>query len=216
MVKKVIGFLVILIGALLLLSNFKIIDLESIMGTVFSVGLFAIGVTGLIERKRFDFMMSAFVIVGILYFLANINIIKYNTANMIIWPLIIITIGISLIFSFTKKVADPKNKSSYSAIFSGIEQKNISQEYVSSDITTIFGGAEIDYRKINIKGDKGYINVISIFGGSTIFVPEDVKLTITGLPILGGAENKAATNEKAKKELIITYTVVFGGLEIKN
>lgn len=216
MVKKVFGLIVVVVGGLLLLSNFNVINLESIMGTVLSVGIFAIGLAGLIEKKRFDFIMSAFVIGGALYFAANINLIKYSTAKEIIWPLVIIALGLALIFSFTKKTSDTKNSSSYSAIFSGVEQKNISQEYESSDITTIFGGAEIDYRKINIKGDKGYINVTSIFGGSTIFVPEDVKITLTGLPILGGAENKATSNEKAKKELIITYTVVCGGLEIKN
>ena len=56
----------------------------------------------------------------------------------------------------------------------------------------------------------------TIFGGATIIVPEDVKVTVKGLPIFGGAENKAIANENAKKELIINYTAFFGGLDIKN
>lgn len=216
MIKKVIGLVVVVAGILLLLSNLDIVVFDDMWDVVLSLGIMIVGVAGLIERRRFDFILSMFVIFGAMYFLSNINLISSETIDILFWPVIIVAFGVSLLFSVGKRLTTDKPIASYTAIFSGVEDKNISGEYVSSDITTIFGGAEIDYRKIKIKDKVGYINATAIFGGATIFVPDDVKVTVKGLPIFGGAENKAAVVQDAKKELIINYTAIFGGLEIKN
>jgi predicted membrane protein len=109
-----------------------------------------------------------------------------------------------------------KSVTNYVAVFSGVEDKNESKDYVSSEITAIFGGAEVDYRKIKMADDVAYINVTAIFGGATLIIPENVKVTVKGLPIFGGAENKAISDPDSKKEIVINYTAVFGGVEIKN
>lgn len=213
--KKVFGLIVIVTGVLLLLDNLKIVLFDDLFGLVFSIGAVIIGITGLIEKKRFDFILTMFIVFGSLYFLSNIDVLEAKIINDIFWPIVVIGIGVSLLFSVTTRVSN-KSVTPYLAIFSGVEEKNESAEYVSSDITAIFGGAEINYRKIKIKDNVGYINVTAIFGGATIMVPEDVKITVKGLPIFGGAENKAVSLDKARKELVINYTAIFGGVEIKN
>jgi len=213
--KKVFGFLVLITGVLLLLDNLSIISFDNLFGMLISIGAVVIGISGLVEKKRFDFILTMFIVFGSLYFLSNIDVLEANTVNDIFWPIIIIGIGVSLLFSVTTRVNN-KSVTPYLAIFSGVEEKNESTEYISSDITAIFGGADIDYRKIKIKDNVGYINITTVFGGVTIFVPEDVKVTVKGLPIFGGTENRAVSLDKARKELVINYTVVFGGIEIKN
>lgn len=213
--KKVFGFIVIITGILLLFDNLNIVSFDNLFGLVISIGAVIIGITGLIEKKRFDFIMTMFIIFGSLYFLSNINVLEENIVDDIFWPIVIVGIGLSLLFSVGTKVSN-KSVTPYLAIFSGVEERNESTEYISSDITAIFGGAEIDYRKIKIKDNLGYINVTAIFGGATIIVPEDVKITVKGLPIFGGAENKAVSLDKARKELVINYTAIFGGVDIKN
>lgn len=216
MVKKVIGLVVIIAGILLLLSNLEVVSFDDLSGVIFSLGVMIVGVAGLIEKRRFDFILSMFVIFGGLYFLSNINVIPADTIDVIFWPIVITAIGLSLFFSVGKRLTTDKPVASYVAVFSGVEDRNISDEYISSEITAIFGGAEVDYRKIKIKDKVGHINVTAIFGGATIMVPEDVKVTVKGLPMFGGAENKAVTPENPKKELIVNYTAIFGGVEIKN
>lgn len=216
MTKKVIGLIVIVTGILLLLSNLDIVVFEDLSGIVFSVGIMIIGIAGLIDRKRFDFILSMFVIFGGLYLASNLGMIEEELIGQILGPVIIIAVGLSLVLSVTKRMVTTKPITNYIAVFSGVEDKNESKEYISSEITAIFGGAEVDYRKIKIKDEVGYINVTAIFGGATIYVPEDVKVTVKGLPIFGGAENKTISNPDSKKELIITYTAAFGGVEIRN
>lgn len=216
MTKRVIGLTVIVTGILLLLSNLDIVVFKDLWDVVVSLGIMIIGVAGIIERRKFDFVMSMFVIFGGLYFSSNIGLIEENVIDDILWPTVIIAIGLSLIFNVTKKIVTDKPVTSYTAIFGGIEDKNVSKEYVSSEITAIFGGAEIDYRKIKIKDKVGYINITTIFGGADILVPDDVKVTVKGLPIFGGTDNRAISDDDATKELIINYTAIFGGVDIKN
>jgi predicted membrane protein len=216
MVKKVMGLFVIVVGILVLLSNFDLIDFDNMAGAVFSLGIFAIGAAGLIEKKQFDIVLSAFVVIGGLYFIANLGFIDEDVIGLIVGPLLIVAVGLSLFFSIGKRIVDDKDKANYIAIFGGVECKNQSNNYVSSEITAIFGGADIDYRKIKFKDKKAYINVTAIFGGATIILPEDIKVTVKGLPLFGGAENKAVSNPESKNEMIINYTAVFGGVEIKN
>lgn len=213
--KKVFGFMVIITGILLLFDNLNIVSFDNLFGLVISIGAIIVGITGLIEKKRFDFIMTMFIVFGGLYFLSNVGIMEEGVVDDIFWPIVIIGIGLSLLFSVTTRVSN-KSITPYLAIFSGVEEKNESAEYISSDITAIFGGAEVNYRKIKIKDNVGYINVTAIFGAATIMVPEDVKITVKGLPIFGGAENKAVSLDKARKELVINYTAIFGGVEIKN
>ena len=215
MVKKVIGLIVVITGILLLLSNLDVVSFDDLSGVVFSLGVMVVGIAGIMEKRRFDFVLGLFIMFGALYFLANVNVIDKSTADSVFGPTIVIAIGLSLLFSVTKRVSN-KPVTSYVAVFSGVEDKNVSSEYISSEITAIFGGADVDYRKIKIKGNQAYINVTAIFGGATIIVPEDVKITVKGLPMFGGAENKAISDDESKKELIINYTAIFGGVEIKN
>ena len=213
--KKIIGLIITLIGMLLLLSNLEIVSFEDLYGIVFSTAIIIIGLAGLIERRRFDFIMTMFVVFGGLYLLSNLGLVDESIIDVILGPVFIMVVGLSLLFSVTKRIST-KPVTSYVAIFSGVEDKNESKDYLSSDITAIFGGAEIDFRKIKVKDKVGYINATAIFGGITVIVPEDVKVTVKGFPIFGGAENKAVTKTEAKTELVINYMAMFGGVDIKN
>lgn len=216
MLKKTIGLIIIACGLLLLLSNLELVSFDGIARVLFPLALVIIGIVGLIEKKRFDFVLSLFIIIGSLYFLANIDVIELKMVNNILGPIVIVTVGVGILFSVTRKMISTKPVTSYTAIFGGVEDKNESSEYLSSEVMAIFGGADIDYRKIKIKEDKAYIDATVVFGGATLILPEDIKVTVKGLPIFGGAENKAVSKDGAKKEIIITYTAIFGAIEIKN
>jgi len=216
MTKRIVGLIVIVTGILLLLSNLTVLSFVDVWGVVFSLGIMIIGIAGIIEKKHFDIVMGMFIIFGGLYFISNIGMIDHELVNSMLWPTAIILIGLSLIFNVSKKKVSSKAITTYTAVFAGIEEKNESKNYVSSEIVAIFGGAEVDYRKINIKDNQASIDITAIFGGVTIFVPDDVKVIVKGVPMFGGAENKAVSKEDAKCELIINYTAIFGGVEIKN
>lgn len=215
MAKKVLGFTIIAVGFLLLLSNLEVVSITNIWKYIWTIGFIIVGLSGLIEKKSYDFFFSILILIGVLYLLKALNIITGNVVGLLFIPIIMMGIGISLLVTFKFKGIDGKVKK-YFAIFSGVEEKIEDKKYKGSEILIIFGGVDIDLRNVKFDSKTAYINVLSAFGGATIIVPENVRVVTRGIPLFGGCENKARTNENFDNELIVNYNIIFGGIEIKN
>ena len=153
--------------------------------------------------------------IGILLLLGCQDVINLDIVWQLIFPIIIIIIGISLLFSRGTKanVVDSKVQEEYTAIFSGQEIKLDKKKFKGTSINTIFGGIELDLRDAIIDKDiviKGKV----IFGGIDIYLPNNVKVQIKSNSIFGGIDNKHKT-DKQDITVYIEGTCVFGGIDIK-
>lgn len=214
--KKIIGSIIILVGVLFLLSNYDIILIDNLWGYVWSISIIAVGITGIVSRKQFDFLYSAFILVGALFLFKEIEIIEQSFINKTLGPLLIIIIGITFFINYSKYTKTNGKFKKYLAVFSGIEEKIEDNAYAGNEVTAIFGGVDLDLRKVKFKDKVTHMNMTVVFGGIDIIVPKNVKVTTNGLPIFGGIENKVANNEENDYEIIINYNIVFGGIEIKD
>ncbi len=216
MTKRFLGSFIILTGALLLLSNFSDIEFNSTFQYLWPSYIILFGIISIYTNKRFGLGSLIIIVIGLGFLLDSLDVLNGDLIEMILFPSILILIGVNLFIKESKIKHKVFDKKEYVAIFGGISEKNNSTAFEKSDIITIFGGAEIDFSNIKIKGNKGYVDITSIFGGVELKVPDDIKVSVTGLPVFGGAENTAKINNNSKKKLIINYTVIFGGIEIKN
>ncbi len=102
-----------------------------------------------------------------------------------------------------------------SAIFSGRKVTYQNETFTGANINSIFGGAELDLRNAYMNGHVDIV-VTCIFGGTTIFIPDNVRVEVTGVPIFGGVDNKAPNPiGDVRAVLHINTTCMFGGVEIK-
>ena len=160
------------------------------------------------------------IIIGTLLFLACQDIIGWGFIWKAFIPVIFIMIGLSLIFrpktKFEKKVVrkDDKGILDYVAIFSGQEEKIENNKFEGANCISVFGSIDLDLRKAKIKEDV-VIECVSVFGSSTILVPDDVNVKTSGVPIFGGIESKFNENDTKKPTIFIEYTCVFGGVDVK-
>jgi len=162
-------------------------------------------------------------IIGIFLLLASNSIIKFEIIWKLMFPTILVIIGISLMFkdSINKKVKkeikklNKSNDKEYYATFGAQTLNYNKEEFKGCDINAVFGGITCDLQEAIIKEDT-VINASSIFGMITIKVPKDVKVKITSTPIFGGvADERKDKNEDTKITLYINATCLFGGVEIK-
>ncbi len=217
MVKKTIGLFVIIIGILLFLSNVDFIDFNDFGRYIWSTLLIVIGVSGIIEKKKLDTFFLIVTVLGIFLLFTNIGIIERDIFRLLFVPLILVIIGVQLLLTSGINIKKGNSSKYYTAIFGGIEEKNVDKDFTDCEITSVFGASAVDFRDIKLKKDKAVINVTCIFGGCEIILPRDYKINITGTPIFGGLDNKLLENNAdSKKEIIVNYTVIFGGVEIKN
>lgn len=165
------------------------------------------------------------IIIGTALLLACQDILRFELIWELMFPTILIVIGLSFIFRDTLggKINEEikrlnKNRAStneYCATFSEQNVKFDDEKFIGADLTAVFGGVKCDLRKAKIEEDQ-IINATSIFGGVDIFVPENVKVKIKSTPIFGGVSDKTNNTKDEQAHIIyINATCIFGGVEVK-
>ena len=164
-------------------------------------------------------------LIGIALLLACQDILDFNLVWKLLFPSILVAIGISIIFKDViggnvskeiKKLNENKTgENEYCATFSGQDIKFDGEQFKGADLTAVFGGVKCDLTNAIIEQDV-IINTSSIFGGIDIYVPENVKVKVKSSSIFGGVSDKKRYNKKEDAHTIyINATCMFGGVEIK-
>lgn len=214
--RNAFGIAVIGVGVLALLGAVGLFNFGELASRWWPLLVIFAGVLALIGNPRQFIIPLAIVVVGILLQLRQLDIVDFNVWQSF-WPLIIISVGISILLNRNAKStkehsADTTN---LSVFFSGSETRNGSQNYKGGKISTAFGGVELDLRDAKIKGT-ATLNVSVILGGLELRVPREWNIESRVTPILGGVESRALNNGKPNTPtLVITGDVILGGVDIK-
>ncbi|NLZ47136.1 MAG: hypothetical protein GX896_10645, partial [Clostridiales bacterium] len=76
-------------------------------------------------------------------------------------------------------------------------------------------GIDLDLRRSIITTDVT-INATNVFGGSDIFLPDNVKCVLSDTPIFGGVDNHHVDSINPNAPIVyINGMSVFGGMDIK-
>uniref|UniRef100_UPI0030EBB09D LiaF transmembrane domain-containing protein n=1 Tax=Oceanobacillus sp. HCA-5259 TaxID=3134661 RepID=UPI0030EBB09D len=206
-----------MLGLGFFLEQAGIIDLPQLFSNWWPFILIIIGVVQLINRKHSSassgliFLMIGFIFLMNQWF--DLNLIAY------IWPIIFIILGIVILFTRVKREKSFHTESDLDTfvLFSGAEINSQSQTFQGGSVTAIIGGAEIDLRDAVIM-DGASLDLTTVLGGVEMKVPDNVQVEISGMPILGGWEDK--TRVRREKEevsvLKINCLTILGGVEIRN
>ena len=165
-------------------------------------------------------------IIGIVLLLCCQGLLNFDLIWKLALPTILVIIGISFIFKDTfdhkingeiKKLNKNRVKDNgYCATFSGQNVNFDGEKFNGTDLTAVFGGIKCDLRNAVIESDS-VINVSSIFGGTEIIVPENVKVKIKSTSMFGGVDEKRKnkSDNQESNTIYINATCLFGGVEIK-
>ena len=212
------GTLVLIIGVGALLDALNVWPFWQYAGTWWPLSLVAAGLLVVLNDAKQYITALALITIGAMLQINNLDIIDINFWS-IIWPVIIIAVGLSILVSRTgcPKNVKANDVDEVSAIFSGNESINNSKNYVGGRATAIFGGVSIDLRDAHITKE-ATIDVFALCGGIELKVPREWKVQHRVLPILGGVESKSHSEKvtDASPVLYVTGTVALGGVEIKS
>lgn len=176
------------------------------------------------EREKTGNIIGLFI--GIILLLCCQNILDFDTIWKLLLPAVLIIIGISIIFkdTFDHKVSEKikelnQNKTEddvYCATFSEQNVKFEGEKFEGTDLTAVFGSVKCDLKNAILEKDV-VINVSSIFGGTEINLPENVKVKIKSSSIFGGVDEKRKnpTENKEAHTIYINAMCLFGGVDIK-
>ena len=216
------GFVFIIIGVVFGLNALEITDINIFFDGWWTLFIIVPCFIGLFKDDDKSSNLIG-LIIGLCLLLGCQDIIEFAIIWKLMIPAILVMIGLSFIFKDTlnskvnkeiKKLNKNETKE-YCACFSGQKIDFTKEEFTGCSLSAVFGGIECDLKKSIIKEDT-VINASSIFGGITIYVPEDINVEISSTSIFGGVSDKRKNKTTdAKDTIYINATSMFGGVEIK-
>lgn len=218
--RKAIGIAFVFLGIILFLEKFNFIPEIPIKIISFHGILMLIGIL--------LFLSSQSKLNGIILF--SIGLLIYDFS---LWPLFLIIAGLYIVFNKNPISNYNKNEGikistqneegpgtfEDANIFGGGHKTYVINNLKKGEVISIFGGSEIDLRACKIEGDEATIELVSIFGGSTIIIPREWNITNNVVAILGGFSDsrlKGPDLMTTNKTLHIKGVVIIGGGEVKN
>lgn len=224
----VFGIIVILAGLLYLFFNIGI--LPAIWKPVlfsWQALLVLLGLASLFHKNYFSgFTMTLFGVVFLMPRVADAAGFYYSSAtvNNIIWPLVIILIGLAIvlhkshrsrsnrIFHHGRKTMMKEGIIDYNLIMNGVDEIYLGPEFKGGEINTIMGGMKLDLRKTALPAGDTTLKISSVMGGVTLLIPEDWPVEIHDGSFLGNFTDKRPSNGNyTDRRLIIEADLLMGG-----
>ncbi|MEQ8243646.1 DUF5668 domain-containing protein [Fulvivirga sp.] len=220
-----LGLIFVGIGAVLLLDNLDILPYwVSDLVISWRMLLVFIGTYIVVGKKKPEGFIL--IIIGGLFLVQDFYYFRMRDIWHILWPAVFIAIGVSLLLrrNRSKEVADGEKKNEIDyvddfAVFGGREIVVDSQNFRGGKLSAMFGGSSVDLRNANLSEGENVLDILAIFGGTSIIVPQDWTIKVDVTSVLGGFSDQRTSTVKVmshpNKVLIIKGFVMFGGGDIK-
>ncbi len=218
----IFGLLVLLFGVLLLMRNTGVIDRE-VWRIFFSweMLLIAIGLINLFDRSRP--LGIILIMIGSIFLIPDVFHISMNIHH-VLWPAVLIVIGLFIIFGHGRRKHQFKvthsettdDRLDETVVFGGTERMIITPAFRGGEIVNVFGGSKINLTQSKLADEVQVLEVTCVFGGTTLIVPPDWNIKIETTQIFGGFSDKRGNIPvDHSKTLIIKGVTIFGGGELK-
>lgn len=219
--RTFVGLLLLVVGAVLLMDLAGWLDAGSVIGRWWPTVIVAAGLVQMLMNPRA--VVGALILIGFGGFLLLFTLgIIGASFWAIIWPLIIIVIGASVLLGRggrTGPTASAADRVSTFALFGGNTVINRSPAFEGGWAGALFGGVTLDLRGADLLPVGATIDAQVAFGSVTILVPKGWNISIGGLPIFGGYDDKTRADGALPMDaptLRVNVVAMFGGVTVQN
>ncbi len=236
-----IAFSVILItlGVLLFLGNLGIFAIHNVW-VFWPAFPIAIGISRLVsgETSRSRAGGIFLILFGAFFLLSNLGWLDLRASHGS-WFISLALIGVGFAalfngFDFTRQpgrgaafapprqptAPDYENAIHDFVVFGALKRKLETRDFRGGEMTTIFGNIEMDLRRafITQQARSVVINVMTVFGATKLRVPENWRVIVSGIGILGNFEDKTIPPNIGPDAptLIVAGFAIFGAVEIED
>lgn len=160
--------------------------------------------------------------IGILFLLTEQGILQNNLGYRLVFPIIIVAIGVAVLFGRlgsktegNSGVFAGNNGDNYFAVIGSSVPQFAGQPFRGASSFAIFGYIELRLTNAIVKRDC-MVKAFSIFGGTDIYLPENVRLVVYSMPIFGGVENGYVNSASESAPTVYVRALsIFGSIKIK-
>ncbi len=222
------GLIIIVIGVLFLLKNagielgFNVKDLWPVIFIVIGLGQFS-------RPLKHNLIKSlGFVVLGVFLLLKTLGYIDYGFD--VIWPLILIFIGILVIFgsgcnravSECRKNDFPESSDDLINLSVSLAEGTYSynsMNFKGGNLSVFMGGCNLDLTNTDFDTENIVLDISVIMGEINLIIPQNWKVNLQISPKLAEIKDRSRfteLNDKKSKTMIIQGSVFMGGINIRN
>ncbi|HEX7678796.1 MAG TPA: DUF5668 domain-containing protein [Thermoanaerobaculia bacterium] len=213
-VKLIVGLFFTLLGVVLTLDNLDLADADRIL-PYWPVVLIAIGILKFqdLRNKTLPILLIGG---GALLIVSNNDWLRFSIFDF--WPIALILGGLGIVaraFGFRVSHLSGESSSTIWAILGVRKEKVTARNYAGGRIFAFMGGCELDLTKADMEQGTAELEIIAVWGGIEIKVPEGWEVIGNTVPIMGGAEIKTKAAPGGRR-LVVNGLAVMAGIDIKS
>ncbi|MFW5760567.1 MAG: LiaF transmembrane domain-containing protein [Cyclobacteriaceae bacterium] len=222
----VIGTLLVMAGLLLIGDQLNLFPFR-VRHILISWQMLLI-VMGLVFLSKKDGRLTGIILlsIGVFFLLPKLTILPVS-AGSLFWPALLLFVGLMILLrgSFTRGLGYSASKNSGDAIedvnvFGGHDRIIETENFRGGEIVNIFGGGNYDMLQTKLAPGNNVLEIVMVFGGSKIIVPQDWDVKVEVAAVFGGFSDKRIESPEMKRDssrtLIIKGVAIFGGGELVN
>ncbi len=233
--KNGFGILLVLLGGFFLANNLLDLGYNDML---LSWKTFAIlfGLVNIFTSDEKGFGLVMLTVGGFGVYAEYIGV-GFWTVFEIYWPIFLLILGLGIIlkaFGIVKGKShddghwgnkpkpdiDDSEHIDITTVFSGTSKIITSEFFKGGKIVNIFGGTELDLSQTKLAEEKVSIDVLCLFGGVDIRLPNNQNVSLKTFVMFGGTDDERFKQSIDKisenYNLEIKGVIMFGGLELKN
>jgi len=219
--QLLVGVMVIAVGLLMTFDNLGLVHAEEYI-RFWPASLIGVGMLKLWHSREGSgggFGGFMFTVAGSWLLLEQLSVVRLSFWAL--WPTLLVFFGGFLVWQGLSRPrpgrdADTNSAVSAMAVLGAVMRGNNSHAFRGGDLTAVMGGCELDLRHAAVDGE-AVIDVLALWGGIEIRVPEDWSVESRVVPILGGVDDKTRPPQGASRHrLVLRGFVIMAGVEIKN
>jgi hypothetical protein len=215
--RYVIGIVLVLVGALYLVSAIADVDATGVVADWWPAVLVAIGVVqyGIDHSARLG--SAVLVIVGLVLVLFTTGLVEGSVWTYL-WPIAAILAGIAVMIPRLSQTPQAKGDTAdaFVALGSRVVQSR-SQRFRGGEVTALLGSIVLDLTETSLAPD-ARLTVTAILGGCEVLVPPGWDVRIGGVPLLGGWDDTTRRSDTVAGAPVLNVRVVaiLAGVEIRH
>lgn len=215
--RLVIGLAIMMLGLVLALDSLGIVNGAAIF-RFWPLVLIAIGVVKWLSPTQQGSGGFVWIVAGVGFLLVTLGLMPITR----IWAVILFFIGANIFWRALRPAArtaaeDPAAAIDMVAVLGGAKTVSRSTAFRGGQAMAALGGCHIDLRYASMPdGGQAVLDVFAFWGGVEVRVPEEWEVVNRVSAIMGGIDNKTESLPNANRRLVITGTVIMGGIEVKN
>lgn len=216
----ILGVILIVVGIIIGLNSLNITNIDIFFKGWWTLFIIVPSFIGIINEEDKTGNLIG-LIIGLFLLLGIRDIINIQIIGKLIFPTILVILGLSLLFkefkskSIVKKInnVDKNNLEYITATFK--EQKVVvdKEKFTGANLDAIFGSVKLDLTN-GVLEKETIIKATAIFGEIDITVPKECTVKIKATPIFGSIKNKTDKKDKIDKIIYIEAITLFGGIDL--